>query len=467
MSLFIRIRDLYNSNRIYIILAALIAGTIFTSLVEFSDPLVNDRWYKSLYHTLQFFVLSAEFPESGPWFAFYPLLFLYFLIPLMTVDFISTALVNVFYSFSVSGKKIYKFKNHVVVAGSGKAGEFLSRKFVQSPSSYKNAIIVDNNEQLVRKNQFLDNRIKYLLDDISRTSNKVKAKGPVKLKDLSFIEKTNLKDARLFVAITGDDFANLDAAILINDKADETMPQSFIQISDTHLYKIIKERHKELFENHKNSIHIINSYEIVAEKVIQEMHATENNLLQKSEILYVIAGFGNFGKMIFEQIIFHYKKMDSDHLNYCIHIIDNKNDIEDDIFFSSIDINIVKPEDNPVKIKGKPIVTYEISDIRKRETWQKLLERHREKSFKIIIATDNDVMNLGAAMRMQKIIENNLNLTGKDIKIVCRFFKYPQALFKKDNARLKNELITLEACTFSEYFHTGLMKEIEKQTNAS
>lgn len=449
MNLLIKIRDLYNRSRIYLILFVIVIGTISTMLVQFIDPSINERWYKALYHTFQFFLLSATFPISGPWYAYYTLLVLYFLIPLMTVGYISTILKNVFNTLTFSTKKIYKFKNHVVIAGAGKTGEFLSRQFAHQ-SGFQYAIVIDNNEQLIRKNLFLDRKIKYLLDDISRTAGIQKDMHPKSKFNISFVEKANIRDAKLFIAITGDDFANLDAAILLKESSLKEIPHCFIQISDSHLYKTLIDRQSRLFSTRADKIHIINSYEIVAEQVVTPILDKRRNEGSKKETLYIIAGFGNFGKMIYEQIVTQHKIHSFENSSICI--IDTKSDIDDEIYFSSIGHDLSIFRKGEITSGDNLVVTYEESDIRKRTTWEKIFSNHSEKSIIVIIATDNDTMNLSAAMRIQNILDQNTQIQNREVKIVCRFFRNPRAL-------IDNPYVT--ACTFSENFHEGLMKRIQ------
>jgi len=467
----IKIKDFYTRNRIFIILITLIIGTICTMFVDFGNPEINKNWYNALYHTFQFFLLNAALPVDGAWYVFYPLILIYFLVPIVTIDFISSIFNNIFNIITLPEKKYLKLKNHIVIAGLGKSGEFLSRQFasnIQNKNEY--ILVIDNNDQLIRKNIFLDRRIKYLLDDISRIAvesdnlNVIEDKSISKIvtdeKDIfakpfnnnkiiktrynnSFIVKANIKNARLFITLTGNDFANLDAAFLL--KNEQNKPHCFIQISDPQLLRAIREQQSKYFDPDVDKIHIINSYEIVAKRVVVDLIARKKDTINEKENLFVIAGFGNFGKMIFEQIIKQHKNIKPEIYSICI--IDTKSDIDDDVYFSSIALNVLSPGYKNATSDSNCQVNYLISDIRKRETWEGVFNANVDKSVIIIIATDNDTNNLSAAIRIQNIMEKQ----SQEINIVCRFFRNPLVLLGNPN---------VTACTFSDIFHEELIKMI-------
>lgn len=463
MGLIIIISDFYSKHRTIIILMAILIGTICTMNVEFNNSEINAHWYTALYHTLQFFLLNAAFPIAGEWYFFYPLLIIYFLIPLATVEFIGSLFIELFHSFTFRHINFRKLKNHVVIAGLGETGEFLSHKFVEGKQNV--VLAIDNSEEVLKRNVFIDKNIKCFLADIGKQVDEIDYPGikndqiegislaeKKNLSNSSFIAKTNIKDAELFFALTGKDFVNLNAAYLLNEELqnDRETPHCFIQISDSFLLQTIRVREKTNPVFEKNKIHFINKYQIVAKKVVDDLFLEKTLTENKEKTLFVIAGFGRFGKMIFEQIIDSNRKNE----DYDICIIDNDKDKEDDIFFSANSIKDLTPgfHDNPLDKSCR--YEYKESDIRKIETWENLFIDNQDKKIIPIIATDNDTNNLSAAIRIQNIVENHKEKykQQQEIKIVCRFFKNPLVLLgEKDR---------FTAWCFSDILHEELEKTI-------
>ena len=430
MNLLVGIRHFLNRNKWVIILIAVIIGTVCSMLVDFTNPDENAHWYNALWHTFQIFTIGASFPHDGPWYAYYPLIVLYFFIPIVTLSFIN----DMFNSFLNLPKKKYdNLTDHVVIAGLGKTGDFLSRQFAQNTRSRNiNVLVIDNDTELIKKNTFLNSNIKYLLEDISKTGEN------------TFIERANIKKAKLFITLTGNDFANLDAAFLL--KKEKEKPYCFIQISDIHLLHAIREDPSKYFSSKENKIHIINSYEIVATKVVREILSRKNEKIKDKEVHFVIAGFGNFGKMIYEQIIIQQSNNKSD--NYSICVVDTDSDINDEIFSTSITLNEIDSKNKKMPISADS-PQYLNSDIRKMGTWEGVFNENKNKFIVVIIATDNDTNNLIAALRIQKVME----IRQQEINLVCRFFRNPLILLEMPN---------VTACTFSDIFHAELNQMINK-----
>ena len=434
MNLFFGIKNFFNRNKWIIIVISVTIGTVCSMLVDFANPDENAHWYNALWHTFQIFVIGASLPNSGPWYAYYPLIALYFFIPIVALSFIN----DMFNSLlNLPNKKYTNLTNHVVIAGLGKTGDFLSRQFALNTQRKNiNVLVIDNDNELIKKNTFLNGNIKYLLEDISKTGEN------------TFIEKANIKKAKLFITLTGNDFANLDAAFLL--KKEKEKPLCFIQISDLHLLHAIREDPSKYFSAKENKIHIINSYEIVATKVVREILSRETAKIKDKEVHFVIAGFGNFGKMIYEQIIIQQSNNKSD--NYSICVVDTNSDINDEIFFASLALDGISSKNKKMPISANS-PQYLNSDIRKMGTWEGVFNDNKNKFIVVIIATDNDTNNLIAALRIQKIIE----IRQQEINLVCRFFRNPLILLEMPN---------VTACTFSDIFHAELNEMINKEIEA-
>ena len=143
-------------------------------------------------------------------------------------------------------------------------------------------------------------------------------------------------------------------------------------------------------------------------------------------MLFVIAGFGNFGKMIFEQITIQQTKIKTE--NYSIQVIDTKPDIKDDLYFMNLALNRILNQNNNIQ-KILSSTKYLNLDIQKMDTWEGVFNENEKKQIIVIIATDDDTKNLIAAIRIQKIME----IKKQEINLVCRFFRNPLIILEMPN----------------------------------
>jgi len=335
---------------------------------------------------------------------------------------------------NINNKKYNNITDHIVIAGLGKTGDYLSRQFAQNTTNKnEHVLVIDNNAELIKKNAAINENIKYLIEDIGRSGKN------------TFIERANIEKAKLFITLTGNDFANIDAACLIEKQKQK--PYCFIQISNLNLLHTIRHDPSKYFNANENKIHIINSYEIVARYVVNYILLRNNQIINSKEVLFVIAGFGNFGKMIFEQITIQQTNIKTE--NYSIQVIDTKPDIKDDLYFENLALNRILNENNNIQ-KILSSTKYSNLDIQKMDTWEGVFNENEKKQIIVIIATDDDTKNLIAAIRIQKIME----IKKQEINLVCRFFRNPLIILEMPN---------IIACTFSEIFNTELKKMIEKE----
>ena len=431
MDIIIKIKNYINRNRLLFILFAIIISTVCSMLVHFANVEENSHWYNALWHTLQVFVFSASLPIDGPWYAFYPLICFHFIIPLATISFINEMFDGL---ININNIKYNYMTDHIVIAGLGKTGDYLSRQFAQNTTNKKeHVLVIDNNAELIKKNASINENIKYLIEDIGRSGEN------------TFIERANIEKAKLFITLTGNDFANIDAACLLEKQKQK--PYCFIQISNLNLLHTIRHDPSKYFNANENKIHIINSYEIVARYVVNDILLRNNQIINSKEVLFVIAGFGNFGKMIFEQITIQQTKIKTE--NYSIQVIDTKPDIKDDLYFMNLALNRILNQNNNIQ-KILSSTKYLNLDIQKMDTWEGVFNENEKKQIIVIIATDDDTKNLIAAIRIQKIME----IKKQEINLVCRFFRNPLIILEMPN---------IIACTFSEIFNAELKKMIEKE----
>ena len=342
----------------------------------------------ALYDTLKLFVLNADRPpQGGKWYFLYPLLVLYFIAPVITLggilNWINSRLHN-------PQRGIDKLKGHIVLGGMGKTGNAI---FDMLEKKGELVVPIDNDKECKYLQRLCSNGKKYVIGDIAVGQTLLRA---------------NISKAKLLICMSNNDVANVDAAVTAIKESNERSNKEpnkqpnknlkcLIQIKDIEFEQYIA----PILEKYGDQIKVINTYEIVAERVLRDLRRISD--LSKNNYLFIIAGFGNFGKMVAHEL-FKANLVGKDKNKLVI--VDQNAVVKWRMFLAEH-----KETDDPNFFTA---IKNEIGNL---QVWEKLnTPENVSKKKVVILATDNDISNINTALQIKKTI-------GDEIFVVSRLFR--------------------------------------------
>lgn len=350
----------------YIALVIIIAvGTYCTMLTGIDGFFEKPNFVQSLYHTILLFVLSPYgFPMDSDSFAYYILVSLYFIAPLFLLQTLYNYIQTIIYN---PDREISKMRDHVVLAGLGKLGstifDFLREEKIK-------VVPVEIDEKNLALSRIKNACLPFIVGDFTKDFN---------------LKKSNIRKAKAYFALSGNDVANVDSALLV--KKMNPNCRCLIQISDPFFLENINSVLRE------KGIEFFNSYEIVARKTLSDIKS--NAKLNSSRETIIIAGFGRFGKILVKEI---YEDRTASDNNYDIVVIDKNLKIEQS--WSNF-CNVNGIDTNFVSIYQE--------DVLNSFTWTKILDEHKN-IINIIVATDNDSVNLSTSFFIKEKLHYNVTI---------------------------------------------------------
>lgn len=361
---------------------------------------------QAMYYAMQIFVLEG-IPLGTPnangaeWYCVYPLWVLYFLAPFLTANFLFVFVKSLFLN---PEKGISKYKGHIVVCGIGKVGNALVEKLY--PSHHVVAVEKDPNCRYLL--DYKKKKIPYVVGDMT-----VKAT----------LDRTNISNASHIFCVSNDDMANMDAIMAVKRilKKENLGLKCFYQITDMNLYDNINEYYRS-----EAGEEVINGYKIAAEKIVESICPSPDGQEERQKLI-VIAGFGSMGKRVTKELLRNGTKQSK------FIIIDRREE--------SNPINFIKYLVNDETFKGFKY-DFRNCDINLPSTWDEVAVKaiKGKKDLIVILATDDDVRNVGTAMMIQNRVKraqaaapdsNKINLI-----IITRLFRNVSFLdTQKENVR--------------------------------
>lgn len=461
--------------RFYSVGIVLIMGTYCTYLTGIDGYHQPGDLLYSFYHTLKLFFFGFEgLPGTDPLWAAVVLYVLYLFAPFIIINSAYGHLKDLWYKPGSPSKK--KLTDHIVIAGTGKMGEAIYDYFVKVKGiDNKKILAVDSDEKSTLILRLKSELKRFVIGDISSAET---------------LERCNISEAKLFLALTGNDITNYDAARLVNDLSNRKC-NSLVQISDPKLYELFKGNKMKHPEDLKK-IFVINTYRMVAHRVLDKLldkiksddqQAGQN---QFSDIKVVIAGFGKFGRMfadiLFEKAIETTKMLEKNEEKKLILPvgsgpvdIDKTKGIEVIVIDKNPDVkaewksycSISKHFDNNDKYNDHSAsgeakydyslieknLYFKISKIRNTKEWEDIKEESTGKKSKpiyVILATDNDFSNVSTSLYLSSEFKDK-------VLVITRLFKNVKSLEEKKS--------TIESIVFSELANQLLrnkISEIEK-----
>jgi voltage-gated potassium channel Kch len=377
----------------------------------------------ALYDTLKLFVLNADRPpQGGKWYFLYPLLVIYFIAPVITLggifNWINSRLHN-------PQRGIDKLKGHIVLGGMGKTGNAI---FDMLERRGELVVPIDNDNEC-KYLQGCSNGKKYVIGDIAV---------------LQTLQRANISKAKMLICMSDNDVANVDAALTAikgSDAKSDKEPNKrstkqpnkdlkcLIQIKDVKFEQYIMPL---LIKEYRDQIKVINTYEIVAKKVLEDLKTGRD--LYQNHYLFIIAGFGNFGKMMAQEL-FKANLVGNDKNKLVI--IDHDANAKWRMFSAE------HPEHKI--IDNSTFFRISNDNIGNPQVWEKLKTEENDSEKLVILATDNDIDNINTALQIKRII-------GDKIFVVSRLFRNVNMIEEK--------LSNIRGYVFSKIFLDEIQQDI-------
>jgi hypothetical protein len=234
-----------------------------------------DEPLAALYHALGLFVLNPSprgLPAGEPAWAVTALWAAHFLAPLT----LASVAIDAARSFLSRRERSYRFREgHTIVCGLGRTALLCVEEIVAA--SGPRAVVV---VELHRDNPNLP-RLRELSVAVVHGS----------MTDEAVLERAGIRGARRFLALAPDDLLNLNSATAARRHARAEGFAVYVQILDAKLMQ-------NLPESLAREMRFLNTHEIAADALIRDRRLTRGY-----EDAYVVAGFGNFGRMTLKALL--------------------------------------------------------------------------------------------------------------------------------------------------------------------
>lgn len=238
------------------------------------------------YYSLGLFVmggLDLGTPQGGPLFSRTLLWISYFGSPILAASTIIEAVVK---TLSPHTWRFQRFRNHVIVAGSGELAVSFVKEFRRvSPSA--NLLIIDNDFDQLREIEFRRRyHAKIVRGDITRSF---------------FLQRLHLKCAKKVILLGDDNFQNYEAAHKILDLEPKLQNNIIIHCNSIRFMRSMADSYVA-----KQCINF-NAYQLAASALVKK-HLNTHFLETTPKDVVVIAGFGVFGQTILEELQYSAKE---------------------------------------------------------------------------------------------------------------------------------------------------------------
>ena len=280
------------------------------------------------YYSIGLFVLGGldiGTPVGGPLFGRALLWSVYFIAPVITASALIEATARL---ISPLALRVRPLNDHIVLAGAGRLTLLYVRKLRnQDPS--RSIVVVErnpNHPSLVELRELY--RAVVVIGDITRDE---------------VLQRLRLGRAHKVLLMTGDDFANLDAAARILRLAPERAGDLIVHVSDLGFMRETAD------SSVARGCEIFNGQEFAARYLVQE-HLLGRFEATPYEDLVVLAGFGRFGQTVLHQLQEHARGSFGEVVIIDEHAVENVRTFEyqigfgDDYERSVIDGDILAPD---------------------------------------------------------------------------------------------------------------------------
>ncbi|MCP3964307.1 MAG: hypothetical protein GY719_41295 [bacterium] len=234
-----------------------------------------------IYYTLGLFVfggLDLGVPRGGPMWGRVMLWFAYFAAPAITT---SALFEGVMLVLRPAAWRLRRMRGHVVIGGCGRLTLlYLQRLRASNPTVP--VVVVERRAENPQVQAVSERaRIQVLYGDISSEA---------------VLASLRLERAKSVVLLTGEDYANLDAASRICRIRPELATHTLVHVSDIRLLRVL-EQTDILTEVSK-----FNSYRSAARHLVDATLLPHFNLTENIPDVVVLAGFGRFGQTVLDEL---------------------------------------------------------------------------------------------------------------------------------------------------------------------
>lgn len=282
--------------------------------VELSErPGIGDSsWWVRLYYLLGLFVfggLDLGVPEGGAAWARGLLWISYFGSPAITTSAIVEGVLRI---LRPEAWRIWTLRGHVVVAGCSRVAQLYMARIRRHRRGGRLLVIERSAESPHLQAMAEEPRTDVLLGDIS---------SEVVLRSL------RLSQARAVYLLTGDDYANLDAASRICRMCPRLTEHIVVHVSDIQLLRLIEQR------NLLPGVRKFNGYRTAAIYLVQGILLPHFRLTQGLDTV-ILAGFGRFGQTVLREL-----QQDAEGLFQTVVLIDLEAQLRADVFDEQVGFN--------------------------------------------------------------------------------------------------------------------------------
>ncbi len=237
------------------------------------------------YYGLGLFVLGGldiGTPTGGPLYGRFLLWMAYFAAPLITASALVEAALRIIRPLAF---RVRPFKDHIVLAGAGRLTRLYVRKLRLHDRS-RTVVVVERDPNHPALGALRDqHRAVVVIGDVT---------------DDRVLGALRLERARRVLLLTGDDFANLDAASKIFGLVPALAGRIVVHVSNLGFMRETSEASVSKF------CEIFNGHEAAAINLVQE-HLLDRFHRTPDRDLVVLAGFGRFGQTVLHQLQQHAK----------------------------------------------------------------------------------------------------------------------------------------------------------------
>ncbi|MEM7585596.1 MAG: NAD-binding protein [Acidobacteriota bacterium] len=270
--------------RLLVVLMVIALGLAgFASGVELSDRegIPQASWPTKAYYTLGLFVfggLDLGVPQGGPVWGQALLWLAFFAAPAITT---SAVLEGLLLIVQPEAWRLRRLKGHVIIGGCGRlALLYLERLRANNPRL--KVVVVELRSEHPQVQAVSERaRTQVIYGDISSEA---------------VLASLRLERARRVVLLTGDDYANLDAASRICHREPKLASRIQVHVSDIRLLRVI-EQTEILREVVK-----FNSYRTAARHLVEATLRPHFYLTENIPDTVVLAGFGRFGQTVLDEL---------------------------------------------------------------------------------------------------------------------------------------------------------------------